>query len=132
VFRLTGVPRSLSQVWVIQSVNNLGVIFDKRINMYEHVTPVYRTAYYQPKNIHCLKAFLTQEALVTVVDVYVIFLIDYCNSLLYVLFCARGLCPEGIMCEIRRSLRTSFVCFQACACIHRTFAITLDLVYLYQ
>jgi len=34
-------------------------------------------------NIHCLKAFLTQEALVTVVHAFVTSRIDYCNSLLY-------------------------------------------------
>jgi len=49
------------------SVQNLGVIFDQCINVYEHVTSVCRAAYYHLKNIHCLKAFLTQEALVTVV-----------------------------------------------------------------
>jgi hypothetical protein len=35
------------------------------------------------KNIHLLKAFLTQEALVTLVHVFVMYRIDYCNSLLY-------------------------------------------------
>jgi len=35
------------------------------------------------KNIRCLKAILTQEALGTVVHAYVTSRIDYCNSLLY-------------------------------------------------
>jgi len=39
--------------------------------------------YADPKNIHCLKAFLTQEALITVVHAFVTSRIDYCNSLLY-------------------------------------------------
>jgi len=51
--------------------------------MHEHVTSVCRTAYYHLKNIHCLKAFLTQEALVTVVHAFVTSRIDYSNSLLY-------------------------------------------------
>ena len=51
--------------------------------MYEHVTSVCRAAYYHLKNIHCLKAFLTQEALIFVVHALVISPIDYCNSLLY-------------------------------------------------
>ena len=42
-----------------------------------------RAAYYHLKNIHCLKAFLTQEALVTVIHAFVTSRIDYCNSLLY-------------------------------------------------
>ena len=65
------------------SVNNLGAIFFQRINMYEHVTSVCRAVYYHLKNIHCLKAILTQETLLTVVIVFVISRIDYCNSLLY-------------------------------------------------
>jgi len=62
-------------------VKHLRFIFDQCINIYEHVTSIYRAAYYL-KNIHYLKAFLTQEALVTVVHTFVIYRIDYCNSLL--------------------------------------------------
>ena len=51
--------------------------------MYEHVTSVCRAAYYHLKNIHCLKTFLTQKVLVTVVHAFVTSRIDYCNSLLY-------------------------------------------------
>jgi len=38
---------------------------------------------YHFKNIHCLKAFLKQEALITVVHAFVTSCIDYCNSLLH-------------------------------------------------
>jgi len=51
--------------------------------MHEHVTSVCRAAYCHLKNIHCLKEFLTQESLVTVVHAFVTSRIDYCNSLLY-------------------------------------------------
>jgi len=51
--------------------------------MHEHVTSVWRAAYYHLKNIHCLKAVLTQEAILTVVHAIVTSRIDYCNSLLY-------------------------------------------------
>ena len=64
------------------SVKNLGVIFNQCIKMHEHVTSVCRAAYYHLKNIHCLKALLTQ-ALVMVVHAFVTSRIDYCNSLLY-------------------------------------------------
>ena len=40
---------------------------------------------YHLKNIHCLKAFLTQETLVTVVHAFATSRRDYCNSLLYVI-----------------------------------------------
>ena len=53
------------------------------MNMDEHVTSVFRAAYYHLKNIHYLKTFLTQEPLVTVVHAFVTSCIDYCNSLLY-------------------------------------------------
>jgi len=51
--------------------------------MYEHVASVCRAAYYHLKNIHRLKAFLTQESLVTVAHAFVTSRMDYCNSLLY-------------------------------------------------
>jgi len=51
--------------------------------MYEHVTSVCWAAYCHLKNIHCLKVFLTQEALVIVVHAFVTSCIDYSNSLLY-------------------------------------------------
>jgi len=51
--------------------------------MYEHITSVCRAAYCHLKNIHCLKAILTQEALVTVVHTFATSRIDDCNSLLY-------------------------------------------------
>ena len=57
--------------------------FEQCINMHEHVTSVCRAAYYHLKNIHRLKAFLTQEALLTVVHALLTSRIDYCNSLLY-------------------------------------------------
>jgi len=65
------------------SVNNLRVIFDQCIDMYENATSVCRAPYYHLKNIHCLKAFLTQETLVTIVHAFVTSRKDYCNSLLY-------------------------------------------------
>ena len=51
--------------------------------MYNHVTSVCRAAYYHLKNIHCLKALLTQETLVSVVHAFVTSRIYYYNSLLY-------------------------------------------------
>ena len=65
------------------SVKHLGIIFDKRINMYEHVTSECRAAYYHLKNIYCFSALLIQEGLVTEVHPFVISRIDCCNSLLY-------------------------------------------------
>ena len=65
------------------SVKNLGIIFDKCVNMTDHVSSVCRASYYHLKNIRSLKPFLSEEALVTVVHAFVTSRIDYCNSLLY-------------------------------------------------
>jgi hypothetical protein len=55
--------------------------------MQRHVTSVCGAAnYYHLNNIHCLKAFLTQEARLTVVYAFVTSRIDHCNSLLYGIF----------------------------------------------
>jgi len=66
------------------SVKNLGVFLDHCINMYEHVTSVCRGTYYHLKNIHCLKAFLTQQVLVTIVHAFVTSRIDYCMAYLII------------------------------------------------
>jgi len=58
-------------------------LFYLSINMYEHVTSVCRAAYYHLKNMHCLKSFLTKEALITVVYAFATSRIDYRNSVLY-------------------------------------------------
>jgi len=63
-------------------LNELGVITDKCINIYEHVDSVCRAAYYHLKNIHCLNAFFTQGAFVSVVHAFVRSRIYYCNFLL--------------------------------------------------
>ena len=65
----------------VKGIKYLGVILDKCINMYEHVTSECRVACYHHKNIQCLKAFLTQEALAIVTSH-----IHYCNSTLYGIF----------------------------------------------
>ena len=65
------------------SLNNLGVILDQYINMYEKVTSVCRAAYYHLNNIHCSKSFLTQESLANVVHAFVTFSIEYCKYPLY-------------------------------------------------
>ena len=57
------------------------IICDKYINIYEHVTSIYLAVNYHLKNVHCLNALLTQEALVNVVRAFVKYLIDDSNSL---------------------------------------------------
>ena len=72
-----------SSISPTELVQNLGVMFDKCINMNDHVTSVHRVAYYHFKSILSIKPFLSQDALVTVVHAFVTSRIGYCNSLLY-------------------------------------------------
>jgi len=64
------IQMSASSITANGSVRNLGVIFYQCINMHEHITSVCRAAYYHLKNIHFLKTFLTQKALLTVVHAF--------------------------------------------------------------
>lgn len=64
-------------------VKNLGVIFDKYLNMESHITTVCRSAYFHLKNIRSLKPILQPEALITVTHAFITSRIDYCNSLLF-------------------------------------------------
>ena len=61
--------------WLIRKSRSY---FYKGINMYLHVTSVFRATYY-----YRLKALLIQETLVTVVHVFVGSRVDYCNYLIY-------------------------------------------------
>ena len=51
-------------------------MFDKFINMNDHVNSVYRATYYHLKNIRSLKPFIS---FITVVHTFVTYHIDYCN-----------------------------------------------------
>jgi len=61
-----------------KSETNLGVIFDKCINISEHVASVCRAAFHHLKNI------LTQKTHVTVLHAFITYPIDQCNSLLFI------------------------------------------------
>ena len=69
--RVKSLKRPILQMGESSITPYLGVIFDQCINMYELVASVCRASYYHLKNIHCLKALWTQEALVTVVHAFV-------------------------------------------------------------
>ena len=66
-------------------VQNFEVMFYKFIDINDHVTSVSRTAHYHLKNFRSLKPFLSKDALIIVVHVFVTSCIDYFNSLLYVI-----------------------------------------------
>ena len=63
-------------------VKNLGVLFDKRLDLSANITAVCRSCNYHLYNISKIRRFLDEEALKRVVHALVISRLDYCNSLL--------------------------------------------------
>ena len=64
------------------STRNLGVLFDRFMNMEDHIKQICRSSYAQLHGIRKIKPLLTPEALCMVVHAFITSRIDYCNSLL--------------------------------------------------
>ena len=73
-----------SSVVQLQScVNNLGVIFDQKLSMKDHVDKVYRSAFYYLRQLRVIRKSLTTKACEALVHAFVSSRLDYCNCLLY-------------------------------------------------
>ena len=66
----------------VNSVKNLGVIFDSAMNMEQHLNSVCRSGYYQIRNIGHIRRYLTNDATQPLVNRLVASRLDYCNALL--------------------------------------------------
>ena len=66
----------------VNSVRNLGVIFDSTLSFKLHVSSVARTCYYQIRQIRTVRKSLTQDSCHTLIRSLVFSRLDYCNSLL--------------------------------------------------
>ena len=71
-----------AQVAPVNSVRNLGVIFDSNMGMDQHVAKACRTAYYHLHNIRRIRNYLTEDATQTIIHAFITSQIDYCNSLM--------------------------------------------------
>ena len=60
------------------SARNLGVYFDKSMNMDRHISHICQTAYFQLRKIAAIKPFLTQ----TLIHSLMTSRLDFCNSIL--------------------------------------------------
>ena len=65
-----------------ESAKNLGVIFDKKINMHSHITAICKAANFHLRNIGAIRPALTDTSTAQLVHAFITARLDYCNSLL--------------------------------------------------
>lgn len=70
-----------SQLQPLESVRNLGVVFDKNLSFKNHINNVVKGCHLYIRNLYAIKKFLSRESLLTLIHSFVISRIDYCNSL---------------------------------------------------
>ena len=94
------------------SARNIGVVFDSTMNFEKHVHDICKSAFFHIRNVSQPRKYLTTESTRTLVNAFVMFRIDSCNSLLYglsgYLIQQRGL----YLCHAR--LIISRLCLQNC------------------
>ena len=61
---------------------NLGVIFDSKLDMKDHVASVCRSSFFQLRKISSIRKYLSDESCATLIHSFVTSRIDYCNALL--------------------------------------------------
>jgi len=59
------------------------VVIDSGLMMFDHVTVVCRSAYYQLRQLRVIARSLSDDAAKTVVQAFISCRLDYCNALLY-------------------------------------------------
>ena len=74
-----------TQIKPTSSVRNLGVIFDRHLNLESHINNVCRSAFFHLRNIGSVRNMLSDDACSQLIHALVTVCIDYCNSLLYAL-----------------------------------------------
>ena len=71
-----------TQIKPTASSRNLGVIFDRHLNLESHINNVCRSAYFQIRNIGSVRNMLSDDACSQLIHALVTVRIDYCSSLL--------------------------------------------------
>ena len=77
------VPLLSTVVTVVDSVRDLGVIFDSQLSMDAQVASLCRGGYYQLRQLRPTIRSLSTTAAETLVHAFVSSRLDYCNALLY-------------------------------------------------
>ena len=78
----TSITIGNAQIPFEQSVMNLGLKLDCHLTMNAHVTKIARTCYFELRRLASTRGFLTSSATPTLASAFVLYRIDYCNSLL--------------------------------------------------
>jgi len=76
------VPVLLTQVRVVESVRDLGVVIDSQLSLSAQVTALCRSAYYYLRQLHPAVRSLSTDAARTLVQAFISCHLDYCNSLM--------------------------------------------------
>ena len=71
-----------SEIKPATSVRNLGVMFDKHLNMEAQVTSICKSANFHLRNIGAIRSHLTENSAQQLVHSFITSRLDYCNSLL--------------------------------------------------
>lgn len=71
-----------SQLRPANSVRNLGVYVNSRLDFKEHVNQIVKSCYLHIRNLYLVKPFITRRCLLTLVHSLVFSRVDYCNALL--------------------------------------------------
>ena len=67
----------------ITAVRSLGVILDSQLTMSSHITSLFRSGYYQLRQLRGTIQSLTPDATKTLVHAFICSRLDYCNTLLF-------------------------------------------------
>ena len=70
-------------IYPTTTARNLGVIFDDKVSLNNHIAKLCQIGFMHIRNIVAVRKYLTQEAAVSLIHAFVTSRIDNCNSLLY-------------------------------------------------
>ena len=65
------------------TVRNIGVIFDEKMSLENHITSMCKSCFFHIKNIWKIRKFISFDACETLVHAFISSRLDFCNSLLY-------------------------------------------------
>ena len=71
-----------TSIYLSSTVRNLGVTLDQNLSFQQHVSRTCQICCFELCRINCIRHYLSQDALKTLISAFVVYIIDYCNSLL--------------------------------------------------